>query len=126
MKASLIQQYTLHGLLQTSAGVYYTCDTNCVHPLPGDVNNVDPLPGNVASVHPLPRNVNSVHLLLGNVDSVHPLPGNVNSVHPLPENVDSVDLSWKFSKNFGLEEQNSRKIGPPGPKFSERLGPNSD
>ena len=41
-KASLIEQYTLHGQLQTSAGGYYMCDTNCVHLLLGDVNNVGP------------------------------------------------------------------------------------
>ena len=81
LKASLVQQYTLHGLLQTSAGGYYTCDTNCVHPLLGDVNNVGPLPGNITSVHPLLGNINSVHAMPGNAISIHALPGNVNSIH---------------------------------------------
>ena len=36
-----------------------------------------------------------------------------------------VDLSRKFwsGENFGPGDQNSRKIGPPGPLFPENLGP---
>ena len=49
-----------------------------------------------------------------NANSVHALPGNVNSIHALSENVDIVDLSQKFSKNFSLGEQSSRKIGSSG------------
>ena len=37
----------------------------------------------------------------------------------------SRDLSRKFwsGENFGPGDQNSRKIGPPGPLFPENLGP---
>ena len=36
-----------------------------------------------------------------------------------------VELSRKFwsGENFGPGDQNSRKIGPPGPLFPENLGP---
>ena len=37
----------------------------------------------------------------------------------------SIGLSRKFwsGENFGPGDQNSRKIGPPGPLFPENLGP---
>ena len=37
-------------------------------------------------------------------------------------------LSRKFwsGENFGPGDQNSRKIGPPGPKYSEKFGPYSE
>ena len=37
-------------------------------------------------------------------------------------------LSRKFCscENFGPGDQNSRKIGPPGPKYSEKFGPYSE
>ena len=66
--------HTAWATIQTSAGGYYTCDTNCVYLLLGDVNNVGPLRGNVTSVHPLPGNVNSVHALPGNPNSVYTCP----------------------------------------------------
>ena len=36
-----------------------------------------------------------------------------------------IGLSRKFwsGENFGPGDQNSRKIGPPGPLFPENLGP---
>ena len=37
----------------------------------------------------------------------------------------NIELSRKFwsGENFGPGDQNSRKIGPPGPLFPENLGP---
>ena len=36
------------------------------------------------------------------------------------------NLIYGCHGNFGPGDQNSRKIGPPGPKYSEKFGPDSE